>query len=270
MVVMKFQTQQDYFGYVKMENKKKYLILLIFIFIIPFVNAPTQLFFEDWEAQNYNQWTNEANGWAITDTRAKGDTGYSSFCYEWLTCDKYSNAVDTSSASSVNVSFWFNDDDMDAGNDINWYWNDTDGNWDDMGDIDAETLGCGDDTWCEFSLVSADSQYKHTGFSVRFYGTLGNNENYWLDNINISYTEAVEDSCTYTSGTWEIDLSDNCVIDDLQDASGNAVIVSGSSGSLIIASGGEIRCNDFLFTPSDFNGDAIFNIQIGGKLSCGM
>lgn len=263
MVVMKFQTQQDYFGYVKMENKK-YLILLVFIFIIPFANAPTEEFFEDCSGGNLGlQWT--VGDWA------EGSGGDSGWC--WITetgtvKNMTSNTIDLSSGDIAYANLTFDTNHVGFnGNDYFYVWikNST------------TTVQLLESTGGAKSLLSFSfnlSEHITLDASVQIIGgclTIGKNDDCRWDNINItSYPIPAGDSCIYTSGTWEISLSDNCVIDDLQDASGNTVIVSGSSGSLTIASGGEIRCNDFHFTPSDFNGDAIFNVQTGGKFSCGM
>ncbi len=140
------------------------------------------LFYEDWETQDFNDWMNF--GWAIVSDQAQGT--YSASCIEWTDCDmNTSTNTDTSSALEVNISFMYMDDDCDAG-DVILYFNDSLGNWDSMGNIDAGTLGTSDDIWNSYIISTTDAQYQHSGFGVRFYGSPGNNENYWLDNINIT------------------------------------------------------------------------------------
>lgn len=260
MVVMKFQTQQDYFGYVKME--KKYLILLIFIFIIPFVDAPTEEFFEDCSGGNLgSQWT--VGDWI---EGIGGDTGWCWITDTGTIKNMTSNTIDLSSGDIAYANLTFDTDHVGFNGNDHFYV------WIKNATTTVQLLHSIDDSILSFSFnlsenITLDANVQIIGGCL----TIGKNDDCRWDNINItSYPVSAEDTCTYTSGTWGISLSDNCVIDDLQDASGNAVIVSGSSGSLIITSGGEIRCDDFHFTPSDFNGDAIFNVQTGGKLSCGM
>ncbi|MCK4997512.1 hypothetical protein KAS08_04355 [Candidatus Pacearchaeota archaeon] len=138
------------------------------------------LFYENWEAQLFDNWTN--TNWAIASDQARDV--YSAKCAEWQSCDINTNDADVSSALRVNVSFEYRDDDCDAG-DVILYFNNSLGNWDNMGNIDAGTLGTSDDIWNTYTISTTDIQYRHSGFSVRFYSVLGNNENYWTDNINI-------------------------------------------------------------------------------------
>ncbi|MBI2451564.1 Ig-like domain repeat protein [Candidatus Pacearchaeota archaeon] len=147
---------------------------------------PTQLFFENFEAGNLNNWNNVALWNNASDRK---DTGtYSAKCTGANDCDmSLATALDTSTASEVNVTFRFNDDDLDGVGDAPYYWNDSSGNWDLIGELDSAT----EDTWLTFSNSSTDSQYFHKGFNIRFTTTLdggGGVENLWLDNINVSYT----------------------------------------------------------------------------------
>ena len=85
--------------------------------------------------------------------------------------------------------------------------------------------------------------------------------------LNITCTEAPPvDSCSYTSGNFDIDLSDNCVLTSLIDVGSDAVHVTGS-GTLTIASGAELVCKEFHFTPDNLDGTNTFSIETGGTLS---
>ena len=75
------------------------------------------------------------------------------------------------------------------------------------------------------------------------------------------------DTCTYTSGDFDITLEDNCVIDSNVDVGSNAVRVTGDAGTLTIASGGNLQAKEFHFTPDDFDGDSIFSRTNGGTLT---
>lgn len=71
-------------------------------------------------------------------------------------------------------------------------------------------------------------------------------------------------SCVYPgSGNWEILLEDNCVITDMQDASGQTVRITGS-GSLTI-DGGEVIAREWHFTPDSFDGTNTVAFINGGK-----
>ena len=48
------------------------------------------------------------------------------------------------------------------------------------------------------------------------------------------------DTCTYTSGDWNVDAADNCVITSDVDLGGNNVIITGT-GSFIVSTGGHVR-----------------------------
>ena len=140
------------------------------------------IFYEDWENQSFTNWTN--TNWAIASDWAMDL--YSATCIAWATCDmNTTTSIDTSSAIAVNVSFMYRDDDMDAGDAI-LYLNNSAGNWDTITNIDAGTLSQLDDTWNSYAFSTSDIQYRHSGFSVRFYASPKNNENYWIDNIDIS------------------------------------------------------------------------------------
>lgn len=223
-----------------MTKRKLRLIYGVFFLIIlavtlPFVFAGTQLFFENWEDNNMNDWSN--TGWALATDQKIGN--YAVKCAETVTCDMNSVAsADTSSASTINVSFQYFDDDCDIG-DVIWYWNDTDGNWDEIGNIDGGTLS-GDDNWYYHSVQSNDAQYKHTGFSVKFSATPEtgagpNGENYWVDNINISCIEAPANTCTYDTGNWDVLCSDNCNITDVTSLPNNNLTLSGTGTFTILA-----------------------------------
>jgi len=51
------------------------------------------------------------------------------------------------------------------------------------------------------------------------------------DSINFTLSDddsCITDSCTYSSGDWEIDCSDNCVIDSNVDVGGNDISIIGT------------------------------------------
>ena len=147
------------------------------------------LFFEDWEAGDFNDWDN--TNWDF-DVDYDGDSGNSVKCAGIATCDMWTIvSSDTSDATKINLTFYYNDDDCDAG-DVILYANDTYGNWDSLGNIDAGSMGKGDDAWYGIIWQTNDPQYFHSGFSVRFWAGLEARENYWLDDINVTMYSVVE------------------------------------------------------------------------------
>ena len=148
---------------------------------------PVQLFFEDFESGNLNNWVNTAL-WAVATDQKDGGT-YSAKCTGANDCDmNLATALNTIYGSSVNLTLRFRDDDLDGAGDAPVYFNDSSGNWDVIGELDD--AGAGEDTWLTLTFNSSDSQYFHTGFNIRFATTLdgaGGAENLWIDNINVSY-----------------------------------------------------------------------------------
>ena len=89
-------------------------------------NPTAQLFYEDFETGNLDNWNNVAS-WAIATDRAEG--GNSSKCTGANDCDmSLATPLDTSTASEVNLTLRFNDDDLDGGTDAEVSFNDSTGN----------------------------------------------------------------------------------------------------------------------------------------------
>jgi len=84
----------------------------------------------------------------------------------------------------------------------------------------------------------------------------------WDTNISaINYSAAVGDTCTYSSGNWEVNCNDNCSITSNVDLTGNTLIISGGDGSF------EVLANitmDELMTPKGVNCELI-NIPNDGN-----
>lgn len=88
------------------------------------------------------------------------------------------------------------------------------------------------------------------------------------DAVELILNEVVEaaptDSCTYVSGDWAITLEDNCTL-VTTDIHPNNITITGAAGTLTIPSGVVITAKNIAFTPDDFDGDARFVIEIGGR-----
>lgn len=126
-----------------------------------------------------------------------------------------------------------------------------------------------EDTWTvgenyfDFALCARDVFGYYETYVSQEHATVG-----YRPYLEITYNEtAGADTCTYSSGDWTIDLADNCIIDDTQDASGQTVYVTGDAGTLTIDNGGTIICQAFHYTPDDFDGDTYVLTKTGGKLS---
>jgi hypothetical protein len=147
---------------------------------LTFLSNITQLFYDFETGTLGADWDN--TNWGISTSQSIGT--YSVACTATSNCDML-NRIDTSNANYMNLEFEYRDDDNDAG-DIILYFNDSSGNWDNMGNIDAGSLGQSDDAWHSYSYYTTDSQYLHSGFAIRFFGDPETGENYWIDEINIT------------------------------------------------------------------------------------
>jgi hypothetical protein len=181
------------------------VLSIALIGILAFVSADdTQLFNDDFE-DGFADWSN--TGW-VTDGTYQSSGAVSAMA-DANAGILESNGVDMSDADYFNVTFEYWVDDIDANDDIYvefWdgaAWNEID----EIGD-DAE------DTQLTWFWNVTDSAYFDNGFQIRIDGTsIDNNEALWIDDVIMYKTYTVGgDSCTYTSGDWDIDCSDNCAI----------------------------------------------------------
>ncbi len=81
-----------------------------------------------------------------------------------------------------------------------------------------------------------------------------------VDNVILTLDVSVPptDTCTYTSGIWEVDCNDNCTITSNTDTGSDSIIVSGVGSFTINAN---ITTSLFAYTP----GCQILNIPNDGK-----
>lgn len=107
--------------------------------------------------------------------------------------------LDTSNKIAINVSFIYKDFYNDIGN-VVWYWNDSKGNWNYMGNIDYRSLEQTPNTWNWHSIGQTEKKYFHNGFAIKFLKKEDNNliinesyhNDYWLTNVELR----VDDSLT--------------------------------------------------------------------------
>jgi hypothetical protein len=158
------------------------------------------VFAENFETTLAN-WSNV--GFTLEASPARGTQ--SAGCLATVNCDSHVNqSVNTTGADSVNVSIWFNVDDTEPA-DCYVYFNSSSSGWVQMQSCDQTAIpGCaGDDTWCQLKINSTDSQYLHSNFSVRVWADPDNNENVWMDDIQINITTSGAASCSGTSQACE-------------------------------------------------------------------
>ena len=79
-----------------------------------------------------------------------------------------------------------------------------------------------------------------------------------VDNVILTLDVTPPDTCTYTSGIWEVDCNDNCTITSNTDTGSDSIIVSGVGSFTINAN---ITTSLFAYTP----GCNIINLPGDGK-----
>ena len=171
----------------KIGKKEKWILSIVIVMIVlmfsPLILATSiELFYEDWEDNNFDDWYNIA--WTLVQDRKQGNYGIK--CAAGANCQVWNLAsADTTNADTVVVRWMFNDDDNDPG-DVTLYANNSAGSWIGIAYIDAGSLGANDDQWYNMNWAPTSADYKHVGFSVLFWADPETGENYWIDNINIS------------------------------------------------------------------------------------
>ncbi len=146
----------------------------------------------DWDAKWDN---NGATDWSHATDREKSGS-YSAknsggmFFFIPGDNDLISDNLNALNANEIQISFWYNKDDLDPGD---FYIQLYDGsNYDNLQDLDTysgpndcEGNG-GDDKWCNFERTITDAQYFKSNFRLKFEGTgTDANENVWIDDVMI-------------------------------------------------------------------------------------
>ncbi|MBI4116749.1 hypothetical protein HY449_03320 [Candidatus Pacearchaeota archaeon] len=106
--------------------------------------------------------------------------------------DIITDPFDTSNATSINISFWFRDNNLDAGDIDFYFFNGTSSAY----ELQTETLETetAEDIWTFKSFTTSNSEFFISNFSVRFNANLGNGENFWVDDFSVNKTTVVVDS----------------------------------------------------------------------------
>ncbi|MBI4149466.1 hypothetical protein HY491_03385, partial [Candidatus Woesearchaeota archaeon] len=103
--------------------------------------------------------------------------------------DIFTDDIDTSSATFLNVSFWFYDNNLDS-TDIDVYFFDGTAY-----DLIPDSVDTGaEEIWKWINLTTSDSQYFKTNFRVQLNAVLGTGENLWVDQFLVQITTATPDN----------------------------------------------------------------------------
>ena len=142
----------------------------------------TTVFSDGFETNNFNLWTDGGTTtWVITPGQKNSGT-YSATCGPandgYLTSDN----INMTGATSIYLSFWIRDDDLDNGDGILYFYDGT--TYDQI--LDLNTLTPAEDTWTFYRTNITDSQYFISNFRIRFYETPDGGENCWLDDVTIN------------------------------------------------------------------------------------
>jgi len=158
------------------------------------------LFSDDFEAGNFNNWTDGGTtDWDLTTAQY---VSYNHSAHAGSSDnDLISDNINMSSYNSFTIEFRYRDDDID--NNDNVYLQFYDGsNYDnifELGNTNPE------DTWHNYNATiynsGGDAQYFNTNFRIKFEATsIDNNENLWIDDVIITVTvnEMVSGGAGYT------------------------------------------------------------------------
>ncbi len=99
-----------------------------------------------------------------------------------------SPSMDTASATSITVDFWWREDDADA-TEYGLYYYDNTGTWDLIEDL--ATLQSTEDTWYNYQETITDSQYLHSAFQIQWRAHGSNGEAVWLDDVNVTMSVTI-------------------------------------------------------------------------------
>jgi hypothetical protein len=142
----------------------------------------TTAFSDGFETNDFNLWTDGGTTtWVITTGQKQSGT-YSATCGPandgYLTSDN----INMTGATSIYLSFWIRDDDLDDGDGYLYFYDGT--TYDRI--LDLNTLTPTEDTWTFYGTTITDSRYFISNFRIQFYETPENGENCWLDDVTIN------------------------------------------------------------------------------------
>jgi len=145
----------------------------------------------DWDAK----WDeNDITDWIHATDRKKSGSysakNYGGFFFTSGNNDLISDNLNALNANEIEISFWYNKDDLESGDFyVQLYNGDT---YNTIQDLDTYSgpNNCagdsGDDKWCKFERTITDSQYFKDNFRLKFEGTgTDSGENVWIDDVII-------------------------------------------------------------------------------------
>jgi hypothetical protein len=136
---------------------------------------PPIIFQSGFETGDLSNW--EGSTWAISGVAHGGSysaRGNSAATY-------LTKSIDTSNITTLVISFWYRDDDIDNNDDAMLQYKDIQSNWDDIEELGITSP---EDTWHYHTETRTAPQYKWDGFKFRF-NAKGNDsgENLYIDDV---------------------------------------------------------------------------------------
>lgn len=223
------------------------ILLPLILFTMNIAIASTTTIFEDGfeDGVRFTNWDYFSTGWLNSNTACGAEGGVYAGSYSACTengGDSYMEQFNTGWANNVtamrthndcfvNFSYWV-DSSLDNG-EFFWFYVHTDGGY--ITPLEISNGGGDDSTWHVYSW-NATAYMFDTDFEFGFEGYNNDaGEEIVVDNVGIYCYDAdvPTDTCTYTSGNWEIDLADECVISTDTDIGANSITFTGT-GSVTI------------------------------------
>ena len=143
-------------------------------------------FSDGFEDQTFDKWDgNGATNWLIGGA-GSGSGGsadphggsYQAYTTSSATGDLWSDDIDCSSATEIYVSFWYRHDDTEPSDIYLYYYDGAIYNL--ITNLDLNS----DDVWYQYTH-NITSGYFVSDFHLYFLASMGNNENFWLDDVDI-------------------------------------------------------------------------------------
>ena len=132
--------------------------------------------FESWD----DNWAATSTNWLLSPDQHHGGS-YSAKSIDGQEGDLICNNLDTITAESITLDFWYRlDNGVDSG-DFRVYFYDG-SNWDQIVDLGNQ----GEDSWRQYIYSTSDGQYMKSNFRIRFDSNLGGSETIWIDDVTIT------------------------------------------------------------------------------------
>jgi hypothetical protein len=171
-------------------------------------DSNTTIFSDGFEAGNFALWTDGGTTtWVITSAQKHSGT-YSATCGSANDGALTSDNIDVSGATSIYLSFWIRDDDLDNSDGYLYYYDNT-GSYDQI--LDLNSLTPTEDQWTFYSTTITDSQYFHSTFRIRFNETPENGENCWIDDVTVNKIISGDEQAVILWRTYDTDYESSTI-----------------------------------------------------------